>query len=59
MNIGDYLNVDQEVMTSEFLSDDDIISSVQQASTSDLDVTCEDNTDSREPYTPVSVKEAQ
>ena len=56
VNIGDHLNVDQEVVTLEFLSGDDIVSSVQQASTSELDVTCEDNTNSEEPYTPVFVK---
>ena len=52
VSIGDYLDVDQQVMTSEFLSDDDIVNSVTH--TDETQDTSEDNTDVEKAYMTVS-----
>ena len=57
VNVEDYLEVENQTVTSKFLSDDDIVSSVQQ--TGESTSFGEDNVDTEEPHAMVSTKEAQ
>lgn len=59
VSVEDYVSVDQEAITSEYLSDDAIIDSVVQAGPSSSTVSEQDSTDSEEPHPIVPFREVQ
>ena len=58
VSLDDYLEVDEQVVTSEFMSDDDIVESIQDTN-SNLDNVNDTEGDVEEPRDLVTLKEAQ
>ncbi len=51
ISLNDYLDVDQQVMTSQFISDDDIVDSIQDIhSNTDCTVDGDDDTEESKKY---------